>query len=79
MPGGCLFHPEPDDILDPCPVVRAQINMAHVGEKKNAYRILLRNVEGKKPLGRLNCRWEDDIKLSNHNTTRRHQSIVNLR
>jgi hypothetical protein len=31
------------------------------GEKKNAYRDLVRKPEGKRPLGRFKRRWEDDI------------------
>jgi hypothetical protein len=33
------------------------------GEKRNAYRILVGNPEGKRPLGRSRRRWEDNIKL----------------
>jgi hypothetical protein len=32
------------------------------GDKRNAYRILVRNPEGKRPLGRQRRRWVDDIK-----------------
>jgi hypothetical protein len=31
------------------------------GEKKNAYRVLVRKSEGKRSLGRLKRRWGDDI------------------
>jgi hypothetical protein len=34
-----------------------------MGEKKNAYNILVRNTEGKRPLGRPRRRWVDDIKM----------------
>jgi hypothetical protein len=34
-----------------------------MGEKRNAYRILVGNLEGKKPLGRPGLRWEDNIKM----------------
>jgi hypothetical protein len=30
-----------------------------MGEKRNAYRILVGNPEGKRPLGRPRCRWVD--------------------
>jgi hypothetical protein len=30
---------------------------------KNGYKILIGKLEGKRPLGRLRCRWEDDIKV----------------
>jgi hypothetical protein len=33
------------------------------GEKRNAYRIFVGRPEGKRPLGRYKCRWEDNIKL----------------
>jgi hypothetical protein len=32
-------------------------------EKRNAYRILVGNSEGKRPLGRPRRRWVDDIKI----------------
>jgi hypothetical protein len=32
-------------------------------EKRNAYRILVRNPEGKRPLGRPRRRWMDSIKM----------------
>jgi hypothetical protein len=33
-----------------------------MGEKRNAYRILVGNPEGKRPLGRPRRRWVDNIK-----------------
>jgi hypothetical protein len=33
------------------------------GEKRNAYRILVGKPEGKSPLGRPRCRWEDNIRM----------------
>jgi hypothetical protein len=36
---------------------------ARVGEKRNAYRILVGKPEGKIPLGRPRRRWEDNIKM----------------
>jgi hypothetical protein len=32
-------------------------------EKKNVYKLLVRKPEGKRPLGRLRCRWVDNIKM----------------
>jgi hypothetical protein len=34
-----------------------------MGEKRNAYRILMGNPEGKRPLGRPRCRWVEYIKM----------------
>jgi hypothetical protein len=34
-----------------------------MGEKKNAYRILVGNPEGKRPLGRTRSRWVNNIKM----------------
>jgi hypothetical protein len=33
------------------------------GEKRNAYRILVRKHEAKRPLGGCRHRWEDNIKM----------------
>jgi hypothetical protein len=33
------------------------------GEKRNAYRLLVRKPEEKRPLGRLRSRWVDDIRM----------------
>jgi hypothetical protein len=32
-------------------------------EKRNAYRVFVGKSEGKGPLGRISCRWEDNIKM----------------
>jgi hypothetical protein len=34
-----------------------------MGEKGDAYRILVGKPEGKRPLGRPGCRWVDNIKM----------------
>jgi hypothetical protein len=34
-----------------------------MGEKRNAYRILVEGPEGKRPLGRPRRRWVDNIKI----------------
>jgi hypothetical protein len=38
-------------------------HVARMGEKRNAYRILVGMPEGKRPLGRQRRRWVDNIKL----------------
>jgi hypothetical protein len=38
-------------------------HIAHMGEKRNAYRILVGKPEGKRPLGRPRRRWVNYIKI----------------
>jgi hypothetical protein len=38
-------------------------HVTQMGEKRNAYRILLRQPEGKRPPGRPRRRWMDNIKM----------------
>jgi hypothetical protein len=35
-----------------------------VGEERNVYKILMGKPEGKRPLGRPRCRWEDGIRMN---------------
>jgi hypothetical protein len=39
-------------------------HVARMGEKRNAYRILVGNLEGKRPLGRPRRMWVDNIKMN---------------
>jgi hypothetical protein len=34
-----------------------------VGEERGVYRVLVGKLEGKRPLGRSRCRWEDNIRM----------------
>jgi hypothetical protein len=38
-------------------------HVARMGEGRGVYRVLVGRLEGMIPLGRLRCRWEDNIKL----------------
>ncbi|KAJ4438178.1 hypothetical protein ANN_14117 [Periplaneta americana] len=38
-------------------------HLARMGESRNAYRVLVGRLEGKRPLGRPRRRWEDNIKM----------------
>jgi hypothetical protein len=40
-------------------MVRLTGIVAHLGEKRNACRVLVGNPKGLRPLGRPACRWED--------------------
>jgi hypothetical protein len=39
------------------------VYVAGIGEKRNAYRILVGKPKGKRPLGRPRRRWEDNIQM----------------
>jgi len=38
-------------------------HVARMGENRGIYRVLVGKPEGKRPLGRLKLRWEDNIKM----------------
>jgi hypothetical protein len=38
-------------------------HVARTGERRGLYTVLVRKPEGKRPLGRRRCRWEDNIKI----------------
>jgi hypothetical protein len=38
-------------------------HVAYMGEKRNAYRLLVGKPEGKRPLGRPRRRWADNIRM----------------
>jgi hypothetical protein len=43
--------------------MRWEDHVARMREKRNAYRLLVRKSEGKRPLGRQRRRWEDNIEM----------------
>jgi hypothetical protein len=43
--------------------MRWEGHVAHMGEKRNACRILVGNPEGKRPIGRPRRRWENNIRM----------------
>jgi hypothetical protein len=43
--------------------VRWAGHVALMGERRVVYRFLVEKSDGKEPLGRLRCRWEDNIKM----------------
>jgi hypothetical protein len=53
-------------------------HVARMEEKRNAYRILVGNPEGKRPLGRLRRRWVDNIKMDLRGTGRDDMNWINL-
>jgi hypothetical protein len=38
-------------------------HVARIGEEKGVYRVLVGELEGKRPLGRPRCRWVDNIRM----------------
>jgi hypothetical protein len=66
------LHSEELHILYSSPNIIGQIksrrmrragHVAHIGEERNVYRVLMGNPEGKSPLGRPRSRWEDKIRM----------------
>jgi hypothetical protein len=43
--------------------VRCAGHVACMGERRDLYRVLMGKPEGKRPLERPRCRWEDNIKM----------------
>jgi len=39
-------------------------HVVHMGDRRGVYRVLVGKPEGKRPLGRPRCRWEDNIKMN---------------
>jgi hypothetical protein len=44
-------------------MMRLAGHVARVGEGRRVHRVLVGRPDGKRPLGRPRCRWEDNIKL----------------
>jgi len=38
-------------------------HVAHIGEWRGVFKVLVGKPEGKKPFGISRCRWEDNIKM----------------
>jgi hypothetical protein len=38
-------------------------HVAQMGEERGVYRVLVGKPEGKRPLGRPSCRWDDNIRM----------------
>jgi hypothetical protein len=43
--------------------MRLARDVTHIGERKGSYRVLVGQLEGKRPLGRHRRRWEYNIKM----------------
>jgi hypothetical protein len=46
-------------------MVRAE-HVARIGERRGVYGVVVWKPEGRRPLGRAKCTWEDNIKLDPH-------------
>ena len=51
--------------------MRRAEHVAHMGERRGLYRVLLGKPEGKRPFGRPRHRWEDNIKMNLQEVVRR--------
>jgi hypothetical protein len=43
--------------------VRWAVHVARMGDRRGAFRVLVRKLEEKRPVGRPGCRWEDNIEM----------------
>ena len=43
--------------------MRQQGHVTNMGQRKGVYRVLMAEPEGKRPFGKLRCRWDDNIKI----------------
>jgi hypothetical protein len=60
----CNFYSSPSIIrLMKSRRMRWSGHVARMGEKRNAYRLLVRKPEGKRPIGRPRLRWVDNIRM----------------
>jgi hypothetical protein len=67
-----LYHEDLHNLYTSANVIRAikarrmrwAGHVACIGDKRNAYKILVGKPEGKRPLGRFKCRWEDNIRMN---------------
>ncbi|KAJ4452141.1 hypothetical protein ANN_03659 [Periplaneta americana] len=53
-------------------------HLARMGESRNACRVLVGRPEGKRPLGRPRCRWEDNIKMDLREVGYDDRDLINL-
>jgi hypothetical protein len=67
---GKLYVKELNDLYSPNIIgiiksrrMRWSGHVAHMGESRDIYRVLVGKPEGKRPLGRPRHRWEDNIKM----------------
>ena len=66
-----LHNEEPSDLYSLPNIVRVVKSrkmrwaghVAHMGQGRGVYRVLVGKLEGKRPLGRPRRRWEDNIKM----------------
>ena len=52
--------------------------MARMGEGRGVYRVLVGKPEGKRPLGRPRCRWEDNIRMELQEVGLRYEEWIGL-
>jgi hypothetical protein len=44
-------------------ILKWEGHIACMGKRRGAHRVLVGKPEGRRPLGRSRCRWEDNIKM----------------
>ena len=53
-------------------------DVAHTGERKGVYRVLVGKPEGKRPVGRPRHRWEDNIKMEHQEVGWMSMDLIDL-
>jgi hypothetical protein len=52
--------------------------MAYIVERRSAYGVLVGKPDGKRPLGRPGCRWEDNIKMDDQEVGAEHMDWIGM-
>ena len=52
--------------------------VARMGDRRGEYRVFVGKPEGKRPLGRPRCRWEDNTKMDLHEVGCRDMDWIEL-
>ena len=55
-------------------IMKLAEHVARMGERRDAYMVLVGKPEGNRPHGRNSCRWEDNIKMDLQEVEWRHRT-----
>jgi hypothetical protein len=73
------FYPSPNTIRQIKPrKMRGAENVASMGKNKKVYKVLVGKPDGKRPLGKPRCRWEDEINMGIRKTAWKCEQRIHL-